>query len=1023
MGIREGGKTGGEKSEGAARAPMAHATPSRPFLLIALAIASFAASAGARAGEPVISEIRFVYRDPATGAEERVDAPGPDWFAGKHALRVGERFSRGTADEDLARFITEHRQLCLEVRAEPVPAGGVRVVYVFERRKQVWVVRVERRRGTPSIDSAKLIEAAVRMRRDQPVTAAAIRADRWRLLDELRNGGYYFATVDARTEPVKDRPEFTTVVFEVDRGPKVQPAHIAITGARAFTEAMLKGLMRTKEDRWYTSRRFVRKMFDEDIEDIRSHYRSAGWEDVEVVARPVLFDPENVVVSVAYRAEGGEATVESVRVQGASSVSAREIRRRFLGEPGAKFTREAFEDAIRWLDARYYEAGFRAEPGDRWMFHEPGRSTAAFLFGRACETVAVEVAVARAGGAPVVQRISHAVTGPYTEDEVAALDSLRPGAAASEEAVLRHLFAIVRFYTQPGPRHNHALIEMEHRETPDGWTARLEFQRKGPDAASVAAHLRLHINEGDLYMVESVSFEGVDPVLEAHIRDRLRMKKGSVYRIQDREADVRTVQMVFQEKGYADAKVAFERGARPGTKVFDLKYAVEPGPLCYFDIVRPRGNDITRADVITREMPFQSGDRYDIRKVVEGVQNSKRRGYFDEVEWAAVDSRKEEPDKRYKDIHVQVKEATPFPIYLGVGASSARGVFGDVRYQDNNFDIADKPRNWNDFVSGTAFRGGGQQFALFLQPGSESSRAYVRWYEPWFQQRPVEVDVSGGYFSREWEDYRVDQLGGEFSVGKRFRPDVTAFGGVRVHRVNVTDVDATAPPDVWDDRGTHTVLGVFAGLRHNTIDDPFFPTDGRHAEMRAELVGTPLFKAIKLTAEGRMYRTVREGPDGSRHVVSMWGDAGIIAGGEVPVFERFYGGGLGSVRGFATRGMGPRNKTIYAAPPGGPEIPAPDDGDPIGGRLRLEGGVEYHIPVLKDQARGVVFLDAGSVAENTFDVGRLIADLRVSAGVGAQFRLPFLGRAPVAVYVGFPIKKVSGDETEAFSFSIGLVLR
>ncbi len=992
-------------------------------MLFALVAAWVAANAPARAAEPVISEIRFVFRDPATGIEERVDAPGPDWFAGKHALRVGEPFSRQTADEDLARFITEHRQLCLEVRAEPVPTGGVRVVYVFERRKQVWAVRIERRRGSPSVDTAKLLDTAVRLRRDQPVTAAAIRADRERILDELRNDGHCFATVEARTEPVKERPEFTTVVFEVDRGPKVQPTQITIAGNRAFSEQTLKGLMRTKEDRWFTSRRFVRKAFEEDIEDIRSHYRAAGWEDVEVIARPVLFDPERVVVSVAYRTEDGGGEIENIRVEGSRSVSANEIRRRFQREAGARFAREAFDEAVRWLDARYYEAGFRAEAGDRWIFHEPGRSSAAFLFGRARETVTVEITVARGVGIPVVQRISHSVSGPYMEAEISGLDSLRPGSPASEEAVLRHLFAIVGFYTQPGPRHNHALIEMDHKETPDGWAARLEFQKKSPNAAPVAAHLRIHINEGDLYMVESVSFEGVDPVLEAHIRDRIRMRKGSVFRIQDREADVRTVQMVLQEKGYADAKVAFERIARPGEKVFELKYVVEPGPLCYFDLVRPRGNDITRADVITREMPFQSGDRFDIRKIAEGVQNLKRRGYFDDIEWTTVDSRKEEPGKRYKDIYVQVREATPFPIYLGVGASSSRGVFGDLRYQDNNFDLADKPRSWNDFISGTAFRGGGQQLALILQPGSESSRAYIRWFEPWFQQRPVEVEVSGGYFSRDWDDYRVDQLGGEISVGKRFRPDVTAFGGARVHRVNVTDVDATAPPDVWDDRGTHSVLGVFAGLRHNTIDDPYFPTTGGQAEIRAELVGTPLFKAIKLTGEGRVYRTVREGPDGSRHVVSMWGDAGIIAGGEMPVFERFYGGGLGSVRGFATRGIGPRNKTIYASPPGGPEIPAPGHGDPIGGRLKLEGGVEYHIPILKDQARGIVFLDAGSVAENTFDVGRLISDLRLSAGVGAQFRLPFLGRTPVAVYVGFPIKKVSGDETEAFSFSVGLVLR
>jgi len=118
-------------------------------MLIAVDARSFAAEAGDGAA-PIVREVRFVYLDTATGAETPVDSPSPQWFAGQTRLRVGGRYSPEVANEDLARFITKHRLLCREVRPEPV-AGGVRVVFVFERRERVWAVKVAAAKGAPSV--------------------------------------------------------------------------------------------------------------------------------------------------------------------------------------------------------------------------------------------------------------------------------------------------------------------------------------------------------------------------------------------------------------------------------------------------------------------------------------------------------------------------------------------------------------------------------------------------------------------------------------------------------------------------------------------------------------------------------------------------------------------------------------------------------------------------------------------------------------------------------------------------------
>ena len=994
--------------------PKRHGWPLVAALLALLVPAQVAAAADG----PAVLEIKFVYHDPQTGAETPVDSPGPQWFEGKTRIRVGEPYSQADADKDLSDFLTVHGMLCREVRPEPVP-GGACVVYVFEKRPRAWFVRVIAREGSPSIDSTELMEQAVKLRKDAPVTLAAAGADRWAIVEHLRKDGYHFAVADARIEPVENRAGFVDVTFVVDRGPKVQPETITFVGNHVFSRGELLGMMQTKEDAWLTSRRFVQSKYEQDIENIKTHYLAQGWEDVEVKRRPVLIDPEFVSIRVTCQERGGRQVVTGLRIRGAETVARSVIREQFLTRSGREFTRGQFDRDIEWLRARYYEAGFRADSRDVSVHsEEPGRGwhehRAEIIFGKARETVLVDITLARGdGGKTVVEKVEHRATGPFPNRQIADLSGLRPGSDFQEDDLLRAAAAVSRFYALPG--HDYALLESHYERTPAGYTARLEFMKKGS-----AACIRIQVEEGGRYVVESVSFEGVELVFEDHIRDRLVMKQGSLFTQKDFAADIETVRTVYLEKGYADVTVTPKYEARAGRKVFDLTYVVEPGPLCYVDLIRPRGNDKTKAVVITREMAIEPGDRYDIRKVEESVRRLNNLRYFDRVEVRTADSRRAEPGKRYKDLEVQVREASTRRLLIGVGASSAVGAFGRLGYQDINADLGDTG-SWSDFVSGSAFVGGGQTLAVILQPGTDASEFAVHWREPWLHDRPVELGVSAGYFSRDWDEYAVNQLGGSVTLGKRYQPTLTGFVGLRLHLAKVTDISNTAATEVWDDRGSQAVLGLSAGVTRDTIDNKAWPSSGKRWTLMAELIGTPFFDAIKLLAKGRWYTTVYEAPDKTRQVVSLWGNAGVIAGSDLPVFERFYAGGLGSVRGFATHGISPLNKRIYVAPPGGATIPV-RTGDQIGGKFLMEGGAEYLFPIVKDRVRGLVFLDAGSVAADSLGVGTAVSDLRVSAGVGLHIVLPQLGNQPIALYLGVPLKKESGDDTEAFAFSLGFML-
>jgi outer membrane protein insertion porin family len=117
------------------------------------------------------------------------------------------------------------------------------------------------------------------------------------------------------------------------------------------------------------------------------------------------------------------------------------------------------------------------------------------------------------------------------------------------------------------------------------------------------------------------------------------------------------------------------------------------------------------------------------------------------------------------------------------------------------------------------------------------------------------------------------------------------------------------------------------------------------------------------------------------------------------VYERYFGGGFRSIRGFQFRGVGP-------------DI----NGFKVGGDFMFMNSLEYQLPIrASDQVFLVGFVDSGTVSTRINDLDTY----RVSAGFGVRFTVPMLGPVPIALDFGFPIVKGSADNTQVFSFWMG----
>ena len=166
-------------------------------------------------------------------------------------------------------------------------------------------------------------------------------------------------------------------------------------------------------------------------------------------------------------------------------------------------------------------------------------------------------------------------------------------------------------------------------------------------------------------------------------------------------------------------------------------------------------------------------------------------------------------------------------------------------------------------------------------------------------------------------------------------------------------------------------------VRRDTTNRGLMPSRGTTTNIGFESFGSVGgdFTFQRITASWDGYRTLSEDLAERKTILELHVDAGYIIG-DAPFFERFYGGGIGSIRGFSFRGVSPRS--------------GPAD-DRVGGDFSLFGSAEVSFPLSGDNLRGVVFLDAGTVEED-FEIGTI----RTSIGAGIRLVLPFLGQTPIA---------------------------
>ena len=362
-------------------------------------------------------------------------------------------------------------------------------------------------------------------------------------------------------------------------------------------------------------------------------------------------------------------------------------------------------------------------------------------------------------------------------------------------------------------------------------------------------------------------------------------------------------------------------------------------------------------------------------------------------------------------------------------------------------------------ISSAAAKGSAGNFAL----GSKRQDYVMHYTDPYFNDSKMSLGVDGFNTTNKYTEYTQKQLGFAMGTGYPFKdisipfireapkknplgaddlatpraPDIWDYmkGGVAYGftKQNITNVQNGASPEIIDEQGVSYTSSMTPSINYDSRDHYFNPSEGMKTIMATKFAGLGGDnRFIKSDISGRWYYPLIKKPEwGGNYVLSLGGSLGYgigfhngaNGGTDLPLYERFFTGGINSVRGFVDRSIGPRAPNVCVSSNGSTYPPSASGscnagdtlqkGDVIGGTKLTVLSAELLFPIMEQYGlRGVVFVDVGNAYDGSLNFG----DFRRSIGFGGRWMSPF---GPLRVELGFPLKKLPGDDTSVLGFSVG----
>ncbi|MCY4421162.1 MAG: outer membrane protein assembly factor BamA [Gammaproteobacteria bacterium] len=503
--------------------------------------------------------------------------------------------------------------------------------------------------------------------------------------------------------------------------------------------------------------------------------------------------------------------------------------------------------------------------------------------------------------------------------------------------------------------------------------------------------ITINVDEGDQYTLEEIELAGNLILPEEHLRALLFFSPGEIFSRTKVISSTEAIMNVLGNEGYAFPNVNPVPELNEETKTVKVTLFVDPGKRTYVRRINFRGHKITRDEVYRREMRQMEGGWFSQTDVENSRRRIRRLSHVEEVE---VETQRVPGVEDMVDLEFDIKERLAGSFNIGAGYSDSQGaVFSTSVSQEN-------------------FLGTGKTVSFSINTSKVNTIYALNYVNPYYTIDGVSRGFGFNYVKSDANeadisDFSTDQFSLSTSYGIPLTEVDRISAFAQVSRTSVTTGFNTAQEvlDFIDENGDdYSNLTLSSSFVHDTRDRRLFPNTGNRQRAGVEFTapGSDL-EFYKLSYSNAFYYPLNQ-----TFILSFGSEVGygdVYSGdGDLPFFEKFYAGGIRTVRGYENNSLGPRDSLDQ----------------PFGGNFltTLRGEVLFPPPPLPlfspSSMRLSLFVDAGNVFEDVDDFET--SELRASIGVGMNLITGFGG---ITAVLASPFNDQTGDDTESFQFNLG----
>ena len=489
----------------------------------------------------------------------------------------------------------------------------------------------------------------------------------------------------------------------------------------------------------------------------------------------------------------------------------------------------------------------------------------------------------------------------------------------------------------------------------------------------------LHIVEGRPIKIAeiNVSIDGYHPPSNTAPITKLPLHRGEIFNQDAYRAGEHILRLFFVNAGYARTRAQRHAQVDVVRNTAQIFYTLHVSSKAYFGKTRLRGNKKVAAKIITRELAWKEGEEYSNQKLDESRTRLLNLHLFSVVN---LEPDLEAPSNQIPiDLHVH--EGPQHNISISGGYSTQDDFGGQVQ--------------WNDYN----WLGDGRQASVSVRYADINSYASASIRQPYlFDDRDLEGAITAVLREEDEQTFTLQAESVTPLLKYHITEQLTGSFGYQLMYAQLSSVNISVIRALGGFRRKGIISGPTASLVWDNTNDKYYPTRGSIVTLLAEQSGVIWggdYKYYRATLEDRNYTTIAKNTVLATRLKLGLADS-LGPGHDYPLFERFFPGGEGSVRGYGRWRLGPLSLS----------------NDPLGGLSLFEGSVEVRHPIYQ-KLGGAAFIDFG---QTTTEHYTFPSPLRFGFGPAVMYQTPL---GPLRLDLGIPSQAPRGDPWWQIYFSIG----